>query len=119
MRESECSPPPQLPTHTYTHTHTHLQGASTDRSTPADGTSPDRDVHVVQQVVAAPYTSQHALSKCVGNSLDGLECPGLEDLEQSFDEFMQRRNLTMFFMGQVGAQWTPCPRKLRCKAQDC
>ena len=54
------------------------------------------------QVVAAPYTSSHAVSKCVGNSKDGMSCPGLEHNEDSFEDFMEKRNLTMFFMGQVG-----------------
>ena len=53
------------------------------------------------QVVSAPYTSMHALSQCVGNSKDGMECPGLEQNEATFEDFMEKRNLTMFFMGQV------------------
>jgi hypothetical protein len=52
-------------------------------------------------MVAAPYTTQHALSKCVGNTRDGMECPGLERNEKTFDEFIEKRKLTMFFMGQV------------------
>ena len=52
-------------------------------------------------MVAAPYTSMHALSRCVGNSKDGMECPGLEQNEATFEDFMEKRNLTMFFMGQV------------------
>lgn len=57
-------------------------------------------------IVATPYTSQHALGRCVGNERDGLACPGLDNLEKTFEEFMAKRDHNMFFMGQVTARST-------------
>jgi hypothetical protein len=58
-------------------------------------------------IVAAPYTSIHAVSRCTGNETSGLLCKGLEDTEKTFEEFAKKRNLTMFFMGQARDATTP------------
>ena len=52
-------------------------------------------------VMAAPHVSQHAVRKCVGDHKTGLSCDGLDNNEKTFEEFMQKRTHTMFFMGQV------------------
>ena len=53
-------------------------------------------------VLAAPHVSQHAVKKCVGDHKTGLlSCDGLDNNEKTFEEFMQKRTHTMFFMGQV------------------
>eukprot|EP00192_Tetraselmis_astigmatica_P005481 CAMPEP_0117671574 /NCGR_PEP_ID=MMETSP0804-20121206/13409_1 /TAXON_ID=1074897 /ORGANISM="Tetraselmis astigmatica, Strain CCMP880" /LENGTH=528 /DNA_ID=CAMNT_0005480049 /DNA_START=341 /DNA_END=1928 /DNA_ORIENTATION=+ len=62
-------------------------------------------------VIAAPYTSQTAVSWCTGNDRDGLECPDLHQ-EDTFEEFMTKRDYNMFLMGQADNRVAYMSRRL-------
>ena len=59
-------------------------------------------------VLPVPYTSAHEVEECKGDQDSGLlSCPGLQDNEDTFEEFMANRNTTLFFMGQVALLSNP------------